>query len=89
MGSVPLKVSHQHIHARYIVFDKDGTLIDFHKIWGPRLVRGALKLKDICALDNNFLDHLYRALGYDPQTGQTFGQGPLATAPLHQFATIV
>ena len=54
MGSIPLKVSHQHIHARYIVFDKDGTLIDFHKIWGPRLVRGALKLKDICALGDDF-----------------------------------
>lgn len=75
--------------ARCVVFDKDGTLIDFHAIWGPRLERGAAALAEAADLGNEFLGQLYRAAGYDPANGTTSGQGPLATAPLHQFTVII
>ncbi|MCP4952111.1 MAG: HAD family hydrolase [Proteobacteria bacterium] len=84
-----LKIKESLIDASCVVFDKDGTLIDFHKIWGPRLMRGADRLVQELSLSNEFYGHLYRALGFDDKTGVTDGQGPLATAPLSQFATIV
>jgi|TARA_B100000315_G_scaffold19152_2_gene16895 HAD superfamily hydrolase (TIGR01549 family) len=71
------------------VFDKDGTLIDFHAVWGPRLVLGAKTLAAKTGLGDGFVNHLYRASGYNADTGGTLGQGPLATAPLHQFTVIV
>ena len=89
LSSSRLKIKESSINASCVVFDKDGTLIDFHKIWGPRLTRGAHKLARELSLSNEFYRHLYRALGFDDKTGVTDGQGPLATAPLNQFATIV
>ena len=88
MDNPVIKVADIEAPARCVVFDKDGTLIDFHAIWGPRLVRGATALAEAADLGDEFLAHLYRAAGYDPDNGMTSGQGPLATAPLHQFTVI-
>ena len=84
-----LLVANLEVPARCVVFDKDGTLIDFHAVWGPRLVRGAKALAAKAGLGDDLLSHLYRASGYDADAGRTLGQGPLATAPLHQFNVIV
>ena len=84
-----LLVANLEVPARCVVFDKDGTLIDFHAVWGPRLVRGGEALATKTGLGDDFLNHLYRASGYDADAGRTLGQGPLATAPLHQFSVIV
>ena len=88
MDNPVIKVADIEAPARCVVFDKDGTLIDFHAIWGPRLARGATALAEAADLGDKFLAHLYRAAGYDPDNGMTSGQGPLATAPLHQFTVI-
>ncbi len=88
MDNPVIKVADIEAPARCVVFDKDGTLVDFHTIWGPRLVRGATALAEAADLGDEFLAHLYRAAGYDPDNSMTSGQGPLATAPLHQFAVI-
>ena len=84
-----LLVANLEVPARCVVFDKDGTLIDFHAVWGPRLVRGGEALAAKTGLGDDFINHLYRASGYDADAGRTLGQGPLATAPLHQFSVIV
>jgi len=84
-----LLVANLEVPARCVVFDKDGTLIDFHAVWGPRLVRGGKALAAKTGLGDDFVNHLYRASGYDADAGRTLGQGPLATAPLHQFSVIV
>lgn len=89
MAPVQLKIRDKTVAAKILVFDKDGTLIDFHQIWGPRLVRGGALLKQALLLSDDFLAHLYRAAGYDRETGLTYGQGPLATAPIRKFETIV
>ena len=89
MANNVIHVADTEAPAGCVVFDKDGTLIDFHAIWGPRLARVATALAEIADLGNEFLGHLYRAAGYDPANGTTSGQGPLATAPLHQFTVIM
>ena len=84
-----IQIADIEVPARCVVFDKDGTLIDFHAVWGPRLVRGATELAVAADLGDSFLAHLYQAAGYDAGNGRTSGQGPLATAPLHQFIVII
>tara|TARA_B100000686_G_C16560327_1_gene847405 strand:- start:226 stop:993 length:768 start_codon:yes stop_codon:yes gene_type:complete len=89
MNDTCIQVADLKVPARCVVFDKDGTLIDFHAVWGPRVVRGARKLAVAADLEDDFLAHLYRAAGYDVENSRTLGQGPLATAPVHQFTVIV
>ena len=86
-----------HLHGRRydieaVVFDKDGTLIDFHRLWGQRArtavdalvtrVRGSAALRQA----------LYQGIGYDPLTNWPAGGGPLAittNAKLNTVATTV
>lgn len=89
MNKSHIQIADIEVAARCVVFDKDGTLIDFHAVWGPRLVRGATELSVAAGLGDAFLAHLYRTAGYDAQNNKTSGQGPLATAPLHQFIVII
>lgn len=63
-----------------IVFDKDGTLIDLHRLWGERTRRGAAYLA--AALDDeSLIEKLYRTLGYDPVQARLLADGPMATIP--------
>ncbi len=58
-----------------VIFDKDGTLFDFRKAWGPwtRRVLAELAADDAAAAD------MGRAIGFDPQTG-TFAPDSLVIA---------
>ena len=75
--------------ADLIVFDKDGTLIDFHALWGPRMVKSAEALRTAHGPDTVSLENLYLASGYDHQSGRTCSQGPLATAPVRDLEIVV
>ena len=70
------------------VFDKDGTLIDFHHLWG----RKARLAVDAVALaaggDLALANRLYHAIGFDLQTGQAAASGPLAVASMAKLYTI-
>ncbi len=52
-----LQIATAHVDADLVVFDKDGTLIDFHGVWGPRGIRA------VAAAWNSVLD---------PQKGSEF-----------------
>jgi HAD superfamily hydrolase (TIGR01549 family) len=68
--------------ADLVVFDKDGTLIEFAHMWGQRIHAA---LDALCvALDADIIlrGRLYMALGYDPERQAFVQQSPAITAPM-------
>jgi len=75
--------------AELVVFDKDGTLIDFEYAWGRQTVAAVERLVAAVKGENRLRDDLYRSLGYDPQTHRTAGTGPLATASIENCVPLL
>jgi phosphoglycolate phosphatase-like HAD superfamily hydrolase len=63
-----------------IVFDKDGTLIDFDAMWGPWLTEFARRLQSLAGAAAG--PELYRAFGFDPAAGHVLSGGALAGTPM-------
>ena len=51
-----------------IIFDKDGTLIDFHAMWGAWATELARRLET--AAGQPLANALFTAIDFDPATGQ-------------------
>lgn len=75
--------------TKVLVFDKDGTLIDFDAIWGSRMVSATKAMISACQKGDDLQERLFRTVGYNLERNQTLGCGPLATAPIDQLETIV
>ena len=73
--------------ADLVVFDKDGTLIDFEAMWGRRAVAWVEHLVAEIG-DESLRSVLYDSLGYDVQRQRTRPQSPLAIATTRQLRTI-
>jgi phosphoglycolate phosphatase len=84
-----LNVGSLSFDAGLVVFDKDGTLIDFEYAWGRQTVVGVERLIAAVPGDADLRRDVYRSLGYDPQARRTAGTGPLATASIGKLCTIV
>ena len=84
-----LKARNTSVNADLVVFDKDGTLIDFHTLWGPRVERAIKAICSSLGWSQPLIDQLSAALGYDPQTARVVSQGPLATAPISELEIVV
>jgi phosphoglycolate phosphatase-like HAD superfamily hydrolase len=69
-----------------IIFDKDGTLIDFHAMWGNWLAELARRLE--LALQQPIAAHLFKTMEFDPNTGRIAPHGKLAVAPLAELRLI-
>jgi phosphoglycolate phosphatase-like HAD superfamily hydrolase len=63
-----------------VIFDKDGTLIDFDAMWGPWVVDLAARLESLTG--RPLASGLFDALGFDASTGRTIAGGPLAATPM-------
>jgi phosphoglycolate phosphatase len=63
-----------------VVFDKDGTLIEFHAMWSGWAVELADRLEDATGRDLRV--SLYGSLGYDAATGRAIAGGRLAATPM-------
>ena len=63
-----------------LIFDKDGTLIDFDAMWGPWVVELARRLESLTG--RVLAPGLFEALGYDATAGRTIAGGPLAATPM-------
>lgn len=74
--------------ADLVVFDKDGTLIDFHRLWAGKSVAGVERLTQAIGAGASLRRDLYQTLGYDPQTGRFASQGPVITASMNVLYVI-
>lgn len=83
-----LRIDHAVIDADLVIFDKDGTLIDFEFYWGERTRHCGQHLLEQIDADSALRAALFSSLGFDPATGQTAGDGPLATATMTKIYTV-
>jgi phosphoglycolate phosphatase-like HAD superfamily hydrolase len=70
-----------------IIFDKDGTLIDFHAMWGGWARELGTRLE--VASRRPVSPDVFAAIGFDPSTGRVAGGGPLATATMAGIEEVV
>jgi phosphoglycolate phosphatase len=68
---------------RAVLFDKDGTLLDFQRTWGPINRKAALLA---AAGDEQLARHLMTVGGFDPATGLTAPDSLLAAAHTVEIA---
>jgi phosphoglycolate phosphatase len=71
---------------RAILFDKDGTLIDYRATWQAANRAAALDLAAAAGRDEAFADELLRRLGYEPSTGEFAADSPLLWATNAEIA---
>jgi phosphoglycolate phosphatase-like HAD superfamily hydrolase len=69
-----------------VVFDKDGTLIDFDAMWGVWAEDLADRLE--AALGSPITTDLHREIGYDNLTRRTIAGSPLAATPMAHLRTM-
>ncbi len=63
-----------------IIFDKDGTLIDFDAMWGAWVTDLARRLESVTQLP--ITNRLFRMMGFDPAPGRVLANGRLAVTPM-------
>lgn len=73
----------KHFKAQAIIFDKDGTLIDFDAMWGGWVVFLAEQLHGISGL--HVREPLCLAMGYDDANKKVLAHGKLAATPMSQL----
>lgn len=73
----------KHFRAQAIIFDKDGTLIDFDAMWGGWVVYLAEQLRFVSGL--HVREALCHAMGYDDKTQKVLANGKLASRPMSQL----
>jgi phosphoglycolate phosphatase-like HAD superfamily hydrolase len=74
--------------ANLVIFDKDGTLIDFSHLWARKTILAVERLAAGVQGDAALRDDLYCALGYDAERELFAGQGPILTAAMSKLYTI-
>ena len=63
-----------------VIFDKDGTLIDFHAMWGGWARELGTRLE--ASARRPVAADVFAAIGFDPTTGRVAAGGPLATSTM-------
>jgi phosphoglycolate phosphatase len=71
----------KHFKAQAIIFDKDGTLIDFDAMWGRWALILADNLTALCGVEMR--EALCEAMGYDIAKNKVLADGKLAATPMH------
>lgn len=70
-----------------VVFDKDGTLIDFHAMWGGWARRLGAGLDE--ATGRPVSGDVFAAIGFDPASGRVRAGAPLAVATMAAIGEVV
>jgi phosphoglycolate phosphatase len=70
-----------------VVFDKDGTLIDFHAMWGGWALEVGRRLDG--ATRRPVAGDVFAAIGFDPTTSRVRAGAPLAVATMAEIAEVI
>ena len=71
------------IEPALIIFDKDGTLIDFKAMWGGWMIGLAQQLEQMTSL--SIASQLFEAMDFEPTTGYIAPEGNLAVTPMAEL----
>jgi phosphoglycolate phosphatase len=74
------------VQHRLVVFDKDGTLIEFHAMWGGWAVELAEDLE--AATHRSIREPLFDAFGVDWRTARILPHGALAATPMSTLRAV-
>ncbi|MGH9204911.1 MAG: HAD family hydrolase, partial [Vicinamibacterales bacterium] len=66
-------------NIQLIIFDKDGTLIDFDAMWGRWVTELARRAESVTQLP--ITNRLFHMMGFDPASGRVLADGRLAVTP--------
>lgn len=83
-----VKVADKSYVVDAVVFDKDGTLVDFHLLWGGRVLGACHALVQKAGGGEQLSRALLRTLGYDQGAGKIHGNSPFACSPMAKLDTI-
>jgi len=92
VGMVDLYFGPRRFAADLVIFDKDGTLIDFVALWAGKTAAAVEALAAAPRGTAALRADLYAQLGYDPDTPRFDRHSPVLTAPvgkLHALAAAV
>lgn len=70
-----------------VVFDKDGTLIEFHPMWRGWVAELGARLSD--ATGRALSDQLFSLMGVDQASGHVYPHGLLAATPMARLRELV
>lgn len=85
-----LLIGGHRVDADLIVFDKDGTLIDFTRLWHGIAIRATENLIEQANLDASVAPTLYAAMGFNPDRAFSDADGALAVGPNERiYAAVV
>ena len=70
-----------------VIFDKDGTLIDFHAMWGAWARELGERLD--AAVRRPVSGDVFATIGFDPTSGRVTPGGPLASARMREVQDLV
>ena len=70
-----------------VVFDKDGTLLDFHAMWGGWAIELGLRLDG--ATRRPVAGDVFTTIGFDPAIGRVRPGSPLAVATMSEIRELI
>jgi phosphoglycolate phosphatase-like HAD superfamily hydrolase len=74
--------------ADLVIFDKDGTLVDFEPLWAAKTDAAVGALVQAVGGDTTLAAELHRLLGYDPAARRFDIHSPMLTAPMPTLRTL-
>jgi len=81
-----LKIGPSDFKPAVVIFDKDGTLIDFDWMWGQWVTELATRVETATGVA--LRERLYLELGFDAAHGRVLGHGKLAATPMAELHTL-
>ncbi len=78
---IGIETNHRRIPCRLLIFDKDGTLIDFTATWIPLIRKRISILLERVGRDGELEALLLKSWGIDPVSGRVDPRGPCPVSP--------